>query len=185
MDDSRILEMYWSRSEQAIAETQKKYGRYCHSIAYNILSSDEDAEECVNDTYLKAWGSIPPQRPNRLSAYLGKIVRNIALDRYERTRAQKRSGVVELALDELGECIPDSGSGATLTDNDALRAAINGFLATLSRRNRMIFVKRYWYLCSVADIAIDMEISESNVKVILLRSRRKFKEYLDKEGITV
>ena len=185
MDDSRILELYWSRSEEAIAETQKKYGRYCHSIAYNILFSDEDAEECVNDTYLKAWSSMPPQRPNRLLAYLGKITRNIALDRYEKNRAQKRSGVVELALDELGECISDGNTDTSVTDDQALRVAINGFLATLSRRNRMVFVKRYWYLCSVADIAIDMEISESNVKVILLRARRKFREYLDKEGIVI
>lgn len=184
MDDIRIVELYWERSEEAVAQTQEKYGRYCHSIAYNVLHSDEDAEECVNDTYIKAWDSIPPNRPRKLSAYLGRITRNIALDRYERDRAQKRGGITELALDELCECIADD-SEVSDTSESALGEAINGFLSTLGKRTRIVFVRRYWYLYSIEDIAHQMDMSESNVKVTLLRARRKFKEYLEKEGIVI
>lgn len=184
MDDIRIVELYWERSEEAIAQTQEKYGRYCHSIAYNVLNSDEDAEECVNDTYIRAWESIPPSRPSKLSAYLGRITRNLALDRYDRDRAQKRAGAVELALDELGECIADNSEDADVSES-VLGEAINGFLRTLGKRARIVFVKRYWYLYSIEDIAHQMDMSESNVKVTLLRARRKFKEYLEKEGIVI
>ena len=185
MDDSRILELYWARSENAIAETQTKYGKYLFGIAYNVLYSNEDAEECVNDTYLKAWESMPPHRPNRLSAFLGRITRNISLDRYDTLRAQKQSGCTELALDELGECVPDAYSDLPVSEELALKNAINGFLSSLPTRTRIIFVRRYFYLCSVSEIAESMEMSESNVKVTLLRARQKFKERLEKEGIVI
>ena len=185
MEDNKIIELYWERSETAITETQNKYGRYCHYIAYNILYSNEDSEECVNDTYLRAWDSMPPHRPERLSAFLGKITRNLALDRYHRSRAQKRSSNVEVALGELEECIPDVRGGLSVADEIVLRDAINGFLASLPVRTRKVFVRRYWYLSTVKDIACDLDMSESNVKVLLLRTRQRFKSYLEKEGIVI
>ena len=184
MEDNRIVELYFERSEAAISETQKKYGKYCNYIAYNILNSQLDAEECVNDTYLRAWESIPPERPSVLKSFLGKITRNLALDRYDKAHALKRGGNAELALDEIGECIP-SEDGREMSDEIALRDAINGFLATLPKQTRIIFMRRYWYLSPVKHIAGDLGLSMSSVKVTLMRTRKKFKEYLEKEGISI
>lgn len=184
MDDKNIVELFWGRSEDALKETQSKYGKYCTSIAVNVLDSREDAEECVNDAYLRLWNAIPPARPSSFKAFLGKIVRNLALDRYDERMAAKRfNSSVELALYELEECLPSND--APLSDEYALRTAINGFLATLPQKTRIIFMRRYWYLCSVGEIAESMRMSESNVKVTLLRTRQKFKEYLEKEGIGI
>ena len=184
MEDSKIIELYWQRNENAIRQTEIKYGRYCHSIAYNILCSNQDAEECVNDTYVSAWESIPPTRPNRFSAFIGRITRNIALDRYDAAKAKKRDGGVLEPLDELAECIPDPQSEDT-SDNSVLAEAINGFLAGLSKRKRIIFMRRYWYCCSIKDIAMDMRMSEINVKVTLMRIRNEFREYLTGKGINI
>ncbi len=184
MEDSKIIEMYWQRNEDAIKHTQDKYGRYCHSIAYNILCSDEDAKECVNDTYVKTWNAIPPARPTRFSAFIGKITRNLALDRYDAAKAQKRDGGISESLDELAECIPDAQGGEFTADGD-LGEAINGFLAQLSKRKRIIFMQRYWYCCSVKDIALNLGMSESNVKVSLMRTRNDFREYLTRKGINI
>ena len=183
MEDSKIIDLYFERSQSAISETQKKYGRYCHTVAYNVLYSDEDAEECVNDTYLKAWQSIPPHRPTLLSSFLGRITRNLALDRYDQRTAQKRGGTTELVLEEISECIPDT-SGEDGSD-EALKNAINKFLASLPKRTRIIFMQRYWYFRSVKEIARSLSIGESRVKVTLLRTRQKFKEHLQKEGIEI
>lgn len=180
MEDQKIVELYWERSEAAISETQKKYGRYCHYIAYHILYSDEDAEECVNDTYIKAWNAIPPHRPQLLSAFLGKITRNTALDRYTYAKAQKRSGETALILNEMEQCIPDVKTSGSLADEIALKDAINGFLRSLQPQTRMIFVRRYWYLSTIREIAADFELSVSNVKITLLRTRNKFREYLER-----
>ena len=186
MEDKRIVELYWERSETAIAETQKKYGKYCHYIAYNILNSDPDAEECVNDTYLRAWEAMPPQKPKLLKSFIGRIARNLALDRYDREHAAKRRCNADLIFEELGECIPDVGEdGREMSDEIALRDAINGFLESLSEETRIIFMRRYWYLSPVAHIAGDLGLSESNVKVILMRTRKKFKAYLEKEDISI
>ena len=186
MEDNRIVELFWQRSEQAISETDEKYGRYCHKIAYNVLYSDPDAEECVNDTYMRVWSTIPPTRPSRLGAFLGKITRNIAINRYLGDRAQKRHSGVELALDELSEIIPDSSQGeARITDSIILRDALNAFLSSCTVQNRKIFVKRYWYMCSVRDIAEEMALSESFVKVTLYRMRQKLRELLQKEEIEI
>ena len=184
MDDRAIIELYNQRDENAIGETQKKYGRYCHYIAYNILQSNEDSEECVNDAYMKVWNSIPPHKPERLSSFIGKITRNTALDRYAQNRAQKRDSGVALALDELEECLTVSAV-EDLSDDLALKEAINSFLGTLPKRTRVIFMRRYWYLLSVKEIADGLEMSESNVKVTLLRTREKFRKYLEKEGIVI
>lgn len=183
MEDEKIVELYWARSEDAIKETDTKYGNYCRRIAMNILSNELDAEECVNDTYLKAWESMPPHRPERLSTFLGKITRNISLNRYARDRAQKRAPLMEVMYGEISELIPDREDGES--DEETLRAAINGFLATLPAKHRIIFVQRYWYMLSVKEIAQNRSLTESNVKIILMRTRQKFKEYLTKEGITV
>jgi RNA polymerase sigma-70 factor (ECF subfamily) len=185
MDDQQIVDLYWKRDESAIAETQKKYGKYCHTIAYAILHSHEDAEECVNDTYLRAWGAIPPAKPGRLSTFLGKITRNLSLDRYEKNTAQKRSGPVELVLDELCECIPDADSALDPIDMIALGDAINAFLGGLPQKTRQIFLRRYWYMSPVKEIARDMGMSEGTVKVSLMRTRESFKAYLEKEGIVL
>lgn len=186
MDDSKIVEMYLERDENAIGETKNKYGRYCHYIAYNILNSILDSEECVNDTYLATWNSIPPSKPKSLRAYIGKITRNIALNRYHLNRAKKRSDSVELALDELNEAIPDTSTdGRALTDELTLKYALNTFVGSLKQETREIFVRRYWYLSSIKEIARDYGLTESKVKVTLLRTRELLREYLRKEGIVI
>ncbi len=184
VEDERIVDLYFERSETAITETEHKYGRYCHYIAYNILSSDLDAEECVNDTYLRAWESIPPQRPKLLKSFLGKITRNLALDRYDRDHAEKRGGGMELALEEIGECVPE-GDGREMSDEISLKETLDRFLASLPKQTRIIFMRRYWYLCPISNIARDLGLSVSNVKVILMRTRKKLREHLEKEGISI
>ena len=184
MEDQQIVDLYWQRNEKALSQTQKKYGKYCHSIAFAILYSSEDAEECVNDTLLRAWSAIPPARPGRLSTFLGKITRNLAIDRLDKNTAQKRSGPVEIVLDELSECIPDTDA-ENPTDKIALSDAINSFLASLDREARVMFMQRYWYALPIKSIARELEKSENYVKVTLMRTRNKFKEHLEKEGIVV
>ena len=186
MDDQQIIELYWNRSDEAIAQTQKKYGRLCYKVAFNILGSHQDSEECVNDTYLKAWNAIPPRRPQKLSAFLCRITRNQALKRYESNTAEKRGGSeVPLALEELAGCIPDPGSATALTEQRELIRQLNGFLAELPIETRGIFLQRYWGLESVRDIALAMGISESKVKVTLHRTRKKLKRHLEQEGIVL
>lgn len=185
MEDNKIVELYWERSESAIKETQKKYGNYCQSIAMNILGSFPDAEECVSDAFLQAWNSIPPQKPLSLAAYIGKITRNLAINRSIHQGAQKRSARVTMVLDEVEEFLPSPIDGASLSDELALKEAINHFLGTLSAEHRVVFLRRYWYMCSVKEIAKELRLSESNVKIILHRTRAKFKDYLEKEGIQI
>lgn len=184
MDDDRIVALYFSRDEQAITETEKKYGKYCHYIASNILGSEQDAEECVNDTYLAAWESIPPQRPQILRTFLGKLTRNISINRYHFENAKKRKAPVTLVLDEVAECIPDPESEVRVADEIALADALNGFLATLTETARIAFVKRFFYCESVRDIARDLDLTEVNVKVLLHRTRKKCKAYLLEKGVT-
>lgn len=182
MEDSKIIELYFERSESAISETQSKYGSYCHSIAYNILRSNEDAEECVSDTYIKIWNAIPPTRPSNLSAFIASITRNAALNMYAKSKTQKRYNAAEALLSELSECI-SSSSDMHVADEIALKDAVNSFLSSLSKKTRIVFMRRYWYFDSVAEIAKLCSMSESNVKVSLMRTRKKFKDHLKKEGI--
>ena len=183
MDDHQIVELYWARSEKAISETENKYGRYCYSIAYHVLHNNEDSEECVNDTWLSAWNSMPEQRPDRLTAFLGRITRNLALDRLRNDKAEKRGGgQVPVALHELEECIPDNKM-ERIIDDSVLADILNRFLASLNPEKRKIFMRRYWYLSPVAEIASDYGISESKVKMSLLRSRNALKTLLEKEGV--
>lgn len=182
MDDQQIVELYFARSESAIAETDKKYGRYCHSIAFRILEDHEDAKEIVNDTYLKTWNTIPPNRPDPLKPYVGMICRQISLDRYEEDHAQKRGGQVPLVLEELAECIPDGDSRADIGESVALRDALGRFVRSLPEKTQEIFLQRYWYSCSVAEIAEGYGMRENSVTVLLHRTRKKLKAHLQKEG---
>lgn len=186
MDDHRIIKLYMERSEQAISETAQKYGRYCHYIAFNILHNDSDSEECVNDTYLRTWNSIPPKQPNRLQTFLGKITRNLALNRYEKQSAEKRGGgQVPIILDELGECIPSEACTENIVDELVVKDVLNSFLDELPIEIRKIFVRRYWYMDSIKDIALEYGLSESNVSVTLFRTREKLKGLFEKEGIVL
>lgn len=183
MNDNQIVQMYWNRDENAIAVTSKKYGSYCLSIARNILGNHEDAEECVNDTYLNTWNSIPPNRPEKLSTYLGKIVRNHSFNLYKKNKAEKRgAGQIRVVLDELSELIADSNSPEEAWDCKLLSEAINAFLSELPADKRNIFVCRYWYADSVKDIAERFSMTENNVSVTLNRLRTKLHDYLLKRG---
>lgn len=184
MEDKQIVNLYWERSESAIAETEKKYGRYCHYIANQILENDEDAKEVVNDTYLKLWQTIPPKRPEVLKPYIGMISRQLAFNVYEEHHTQKR-GQVPLVLDELTECIPDSNAGWELVPGIALRESLNAFLKKLPLKTRNIFIRRYWYASSIAEIAEEYSMKESAVGMLLLRTRNKLKTYLQKEDFSV
>ena len=182
MDDKKIIELYFARSEDAITETDKKYGAYCVSIARSILTSPEDAEECVNDAYLRVWNSIPPQRPDNFSAFAAKIVRNLSLDRLKRIRAGKRSGAT-VALEELEGCLFTSSD--TLAENVAeteLRRAINVYLRKCSERDRAVFIRRYFFTESLETIAKNFDLSYANTSKILARMRTGLKEFLKKEG---
>lgn len=186
MDDQEILDLYWARSETAISETAEKYGRYCHYIARNILNNDQDSEECVNDTFLKAWNSIPPHRPGNLGTFLGKITRNLSLDRYRRRSADKRGhGQIPLALEELAECMPAADPTDSIIEELVLTDLLNRFLASLPAVSRNIFLRRYWYFSSTKEIAAEYGLSESKVKMVLHRMRKQLKALLEKEGITV
>lgn len=182
MDDQQIIELYWQRSETAIAETGRKYGGYCHHIAYGILGNAEDSEECVNDTYFRAWNAIPPHRPGNLATFLGKITRNLAFDRYDRRAAQKRgAGELPLVLEELRTCLPAVSDDPT--DEIALADVLNRFLSELPTQRRRIFLLRYWHVYSVREIAQKLGISESKVKMTLFRARNQLRKILEQEGI--
>lgn len=185
LDDSRIIQLYWDRNPGAITETDAKYGGYCMKIAYNILDSASDSEECVNDTYYRTWESIPPQRPDSFPPFLGKIVRNIALDRYRYNHAQKRFGKMDAMLSELEDCIPSGDTTVERFEADVVSESINHYLGTLSKEKRIIFVRRYWYSQSIRDIAKSFCMSEGQVKSILFRLRNGLKEALEKEGVQV
>ena len=186
MEDSQIIDLYWARSEQAVQETDTKYGGYCRSIAHNILKNREDSEECVSDTWLNAWNAMPPKRPSVLSAFLGKITRNLAFDRWKAAHAEKRGGgSLPLALDELDECIAAKGGVEAAFDEKELSHAIDAFLRTLPERECSIFLRRYWYVDSVQDIAARYALRENTAKSILFRTREKLRRYLAGEGIIV
>ncbi len=182
MGDKRIIDLFFARSEAAIAESEKKYGKYLRFIAFSVLGDESDCEKIENDTYLRAWNSIPPENPSSLKGYLAALCRNLSCNRYKAKKAQKR-GEPELALDELGECIADSSQESDLTDRLALRHAIETFLRSLETRTRIIFLQRYFYTCPVAEIASRHGMKESAVTMLLFRTRKKLKEHLQKEGI--
>lgn len=183
MDDQAIVDLYWHRSENAISETAAKYGGYCYSIAYNILTNKEDAEESVSDTYLAAWNGIPPRRPSFLAAFLGKITRHISIDRWRIRNAGKRGGgEITLALDELEECIADNETVEQIYERREMINTLNNFLDTLQEIDRSVFLCRYWYLDSIQEIAANFGFSESKVTSMLHRTREKLRKRLVKEG---
>ncbi len=185
VDDNEIIELFWQRSETAISAAADKYSNYCHAISYNILHIKEDAEECVNDTYLRAWNAIPPTRPNKLAIFLGTITRRLSLNRYRDIKAAKRGlGQVEITLTELEEVVPDTA--ASFEDNinaEIVTSAINRFLANLPEKQRNVFIRRYWHFRSIEEIADDYSLTVENVKQILFRARKKLKTILEKEGV--
>lgn len=184
MEDHAIIDLYWAREERALEETERKYGSYCRSIARNILASPEDTEECVNDTYLRAWNAMPPQRPAVLSAFLGKITRNLSLDRWKLSRAEKRGGgQLPLALDELTGCVPAADNVAEAMEAAELSRVLDRFLRKLPERECCIFLRRYWYLDSAQAIAQRFHMTEGSVKSQLFRTRTKLRTCLEKEGI--
>ncbi len=184
MDDEKIIALYWDRSEEAISQTSEKYGRYCRAVAYSILKSDEEAEECTNDTYLRAWNAIPPAKPNNLRTFLGKITRNLSLNRWEKLSAEKRGGgEVSVVLDELAECVPSSDDTESAAEDALIRDALDRFLKGLPRETRKIFVRRYWYMSPIKEIAEDFGFTENKVSVALYRTREKLRKTLEKEGI--
>lgn len=185
MEDQKIIELFFARSEEAILQLQIKYENRCMRVAGNILNNRLDAEECVNDAYLAAWNTIPPQNPGSLSAYVCRIVRNLSIKRYHANSALKRNSHYDTALDELEECIPAGESVESEYAAKELGAAINSFLDTLSKDNRRMFVRRYWFSDSIDEIAAMFNISGRNVSLRLMRVRKKLKKYLEKEGIRV
>lgn len=182
MEDCEIVRLYYQRDERAIAETDQKYGAYCRYIADRILCDPSDAQEIVNDTYVKVWQTVPPNLPTSLKFYVGMLCRQLSINRYEARAAEKRGKEIPLVLDELQACIPDKSSGEDLADTLALRDALNRFVKSLDERARLIFVRRYWYSSSVSEIAKGVGMKENTVSAVLLRVRKKLKIFLTKEG---
>ena len=183
MDDEKIIEMFFDRNELALNETEQKYGRYCFAVSYRILNSNEDSEECVNDTWLAAWNAIPPKKPDSLRGFLARICRNISLDRLDFLKADKRNQNVTEAFEELEAFL--SGGEENIPEEMFMREAVNRFLASLDRKTRIIFMRRYWYFYSIPEIAESMGISENSVRVTLHRTKLRMKSFFEKEGITI
>lgn len=185
LDDSKIIELFYARSEQAIAELSKKYGSVCMRIAENILKNRSDSEECVNDAYLGAWNTIPPQNPRPLRTYLCRIVRNLAIKKYHANTAVKRNSAYDVALEELEHCVPASPSAEEEFDAGQIACMIDAFLETLDEGDRMMFVRRYWYADPIPDIAKRFHTSAHQVSDRLYRIRGKLRTYLLQEGVSV
>jgi RNA polymerase sigma-70 factor (ECF subfamily) len=184
MEDREIVDLYWQRSDLAISETENKYGRYCRTIAYNICGDESDAEECVSDTWFRAWNRMPTERPAVLSAFLGCITRSIAINKIRaKHRIKRGGGQASLALDELAECVPGGTNPEQELEARELEAAIGRFVAGLSGTDKQAFVLRYWYLAPVAAIAQRLGCREAKIKSSLFRSRKKLKAYLQEEGL--
>ena len=185
MEDNEIIKLYCERNEIAISETNKKYGKYCKSIAHNILENSMDTEECVNDTYLRVWNTIPPHKPNIFKVFLGRITRNLALDKYDSKTAKKRNTTADLIYEELEDCIASNDNINEAFSYKELVNEINNFLGKLTQEKRAIFLDRYWYFNSIKDISKKYGQKESSIKMNLLRTRNSLKEYLIERGEVV
>ena len=185
MRDEEIIELYFSRDERAIKETEIKYGAYLTAIAHRILHNEHDTEEIVNDTYLSAWRTIPPKRPDILRLFLARIARNVAIDRLEYRLAQKRNSDRDILLSEVADFLPAQSNVEDAWEAQELTKLINCFLRTLDARARVVFIRRYWHAYSIAEIAQEYGVSESYVKNCLFRTRNKLRKYLEKEGVSV
>ena len=186
MDDDKIVGLYWDRNEQAISETANKYGGYCGSIARNILINHSDAEECVNDTWLRAWNAMPPHRPSILSTFLGKITRNLAFDLYKKLHREKRGGNnMDLVLDELAEVVSGNDSPEKTWMEQEFKDEIDRFFSSLPKENRYMFGLRYWYAEGLSEIAERFDITENNLSVSLSRIRKKLRTHLIERGYDI
>ena len=186
MNDNEIIELYFARSGDAVAETDRKYGRACRSTAYNILGSREDSEECTNDTYMKLWSVIPPERPAKLCAFIMRIVRNTAIDVCKkRGRLKNGYGFQTIALDEIAEFLPSADTVEDIVDRKKLLRSIEKFLFGLPKKRRVMFVRRYFYCSTYREIAADLHMTETAVTSALRRTREKLREHLEKEGIEI
>lgn len=185
LEDNQIIELFMARAEQAIVEISVKYGTVCNRIARNILKNASDAEECVNDTYLAVWNTVPPQKPNPLRTYVFRIVRNIAIAKYHANTSEKRNSYYDVALEELENCFPTSSTIEREISSKELSRQIDRFLATLDEESQIMFVRRYWYSDSISDISERFETSNNNVSVRLSRIRDKLKKHLKKEGFEI
>lgn len=182
MEDNAIIDLYWSRDPEAISRTHEKYGRYCRTVAENILPDRRDAEECVNDTWLRAWNAMPQDRPGLLAQYLARITRNLALNRWRAGRTEKRGGgQLPLVLEELEACV-SSGDALQTVAAAELEEAVNAFLRRLPERERNVFLRRYWFADPTADIARRYGMREGTVRTVLFRSRQRLRTYLEEEG---
>lgn len=184
MDDRTIIELYFARDEQAIKETDAKYGKLCYRIANNILNNDEDSQECVNDTYVGVWNTIPPTRPNNFKAFVCRITRNLSLKRIEAAARQKRSQATVVSLDEFAEILPDENIADGVTD-ETIGKAISDFLRKEKEEVRNVFVRKYYFFDSIGEIAKRYGFTESKVKNMLYHTRNKLKDYLIKEGVGI
>ena len=184
MKDSEIVDLYWQRSERAIDETDRKYGRYCHHIAYAVCCDRLDAEECVNDTWLRAWNAMPDKRPEVLSTFLGRITRNLAINRFQKYTRQKRGGgETPLALEELAECIPAEQDLERQYELREFQRAVGRFVEGLSETEQIVFVARYWYLAPIDEIAGRMGYGRSKTKSLLFRLRKRLRAFLEEEDL--
>jgi len=183
MDDSQIIDLYFARSETAITETDHKYGSYCYKIAYSILDNREDSEESVNDTYLSAWKAMPPRRPSVLSTFLGRLTRNVSIDRLRTISAKKRGSGVTLALEELGQCVSGEKSVEDRVILKEVISCLDDFLKALPEEERTVFLCRYWYVNSLEEIVEKTGYSLGKVKTMLHRTRNKLAKHLEKEGL--
>ena len=182
MNDNEIVDLFWNRDETALSETAKKYGAFCQSIAFRILRSFEDAEECVNDSYLNCWNAIPPQKPQNLAAFLAKIIRNNSFNRLEKNHAKKRNPEIALIFSESEEILSDSVFVQSAEEELILKDAISRFLSSVTKEKRILFVQRYFYCLSVREIANLHQKTENNVKITLMRMRTQLQTILRKEG---
>lgn len=184
MEDAQLIALYFARNEAAIKETASNYGNKLDQLSFGILKNREDAKECVNDTYLKVWETIPPEEPTYFYAFIAKICRYLCFGRLDYKNAQKRNGVLVSLSDELMACVPDKLAGSQLEEQE-IGDLLNKFLKSLSDEKRLIFMRRYWFCESIAEIAKRYRITESKVKTSLYRTRNKLKEFLEQEEITV
>lgn len=183
MEDSKIIELFFDRSEEAITELSKKYGQVCKSVAENILNNQLDSEECVNDAFLAVWNTIPPQKPEHLLSYVCRIVRNLAVKKYHANTAQKRNSIYDVAIDEIKECFPSSALVEDEIESSDTAKAIDCFLESMDKQSRILFVRRYYYSDSIEDLAGLFRTSKHNISVRLSRIRKNLKKYLIKEGV--
>ncbi|MBQ8232399.1 MAG: sigma-70 family RNA polymerase sigma factor [Lachnospiraceae bacterium] len=185
MEDERIIQLFFARSESAIGELHNKYGKTCHKLSANILRNIQDAEECVNDAYLGVWNTVPPTHPNPLLTYVCRIVRNLSIKRYRSNTAMKRNSTYDVAISELEGCLASDRTVEEEVDAKELKGMLNAFLDSLSRENRVIFVRRYWFSETYEQIAKRVGLSEKNVSVRLTRIRKQLREYLEERGVAV